>query len=204
MPIAAILNRPQLVTIQSIPLPALAPGIPTEETITHIIFDASINESYQSPARVTQHPVEQSADDPQGINVVDHVQILPRVITLEGIISDSPLPLQTLSLEAFTGAISSSALAETLGSATLSQLAYEKLEELKNAKAPLSLITGLTEFSPVVISNLNVRRNVNTGRALSFSLTVQEVIIVDSDLVLEDLGFQATQGSTIDVSGIPS
>lgn len=201
MTIGSLLERPQLVTIQSLPTPGLsAAEALAEQTITHIIFDASISENYQSQARITRHPIEKG----NGLSdITDHVEIIPRVITLEGLISDSPLPLQTLSLSAFTGGLSSSALGALLGSATLSQLGYDKLEELKNDRVPLSLVTGLTEISPILISSINTRRNAQVGKALSFTMTVEEVFIVDSDLAGDDLGFQSTQSTILSPLGIP-
>lgn len=198
MPISVLLNRPQLVTLREVPDPRTA-DLFAGPPLAFLVFDGSINESYRSPVRVTQHPVEEGAD------ITDHVQVLPRSITINGIISDSPLPLQTLSFEAFTSGLGSSALAETLGSATRSQLAYEELERIKNSRRPFEVVTGLDVFSPVVMSNLVVNRNARTGRALNFSMTVREIVIVSTELVSEDLGRQTADplGTPVELGAVP-
>ncbi len=197
MPISTILARPQLVTLreETTEEERLSSDLfsPPE---TFLILDASIDESYTSGAQVTDFPVESTPNEVR-TDVTDHVRILPRTLSINGIISDSPLPLQTLSLEAFTSGLGSSALAQTLGFATRSQLGYLELERLMNDRVPFDVVTGLDVYSPVLITSLNVTRNSSTGRALNFRMTVKEITLVDTEIVSDDLGFQATPGSTV-------
>ena len=196
MPISTILARPQLVTLRERDideerLDDLLDGRLFSPLETFLILDASIDESYTSGAQVTDFPVENGAD------ITDHARILPRTLSINGIISDSPLPLQTLSFDAFTSGLGSSVLAQTLGFATRSQLGYLELERLKNDRVPFDVVTGLDVYSNVLITSLNVTRNSSTGRALSFRMTVKEVTLVDTQIVTNDRGFQNTPGSSI-------
>lgn len=55
--------------------------------IGSISLDASLSEGHSMTAEATDHPVE------QGSSISDHVHIKPRVVTIEGIISNHPIKL---------------------------------------------------------------------------------------------------------------
>lgn len=54
--------------------------------INHVYFDAVMSEDHSLTAMVTEHPVE------QGVNVTDHVRPNVAKVSIEGFISNAPLP----------------------------------------------------------------------------------------------------------------
>jgi hypothetical protein len=60
---------------------------PRHVEIGDIWIDVSVEESHEAEAEVSEHPVE------IGANIADHIRPLPRVITIEGIVTNHPLEL---------------------------------------------------------------------------------------------------------------
>lgn len=51
----------------------------------HMTIDATVSEQHQLDSEVTDHPVE------KGVNLSDHVRALPDTLTLNGVISNTPI-----------------------------------------------------------------------------------------------------------------
>jgi hypothetical protein len=58
---------------------------PRHVEIGDIWIDVSVQESHEAEAEVSEHPVEAGAD------IADHIRPLPRVITIEGIVTNHPI-----------------------------------------------------------------------------------------------------------------
>lgn len=75
-----------------------------------VIIDASVNERHGASAQVTEHQVE------TGPNIVDHIRPMPRKLTIEGIITNTPIATQfgTRSLTQMRGITGRQGIVETV------------------------------------------------------------------------------------------
>jgi len=124
-------------------------------------IDVAITEGHQFDSEVTKYPVEQGSD------VSDNIRNLPVVITLEGVVSDTPI-----------GAI---ALDQTrrpeAGSAAPSVDAYQRIIAIRDEKEPIEIETSLGKFDSMVLTSLGITRDRDTGKALRFTAQFEQVII---------------------------
>lgn len=149
--------------------------------IAQIEVDVSVSETHETDCDVTENPVE------SGANVTDHVQVKPARLTIEGLVSDTPIKFLQGIRDLFDD--------------NRSRKTYEELLTIQTAREPIDVITGLKQYSNMILKTLTVPRNSDTGRALRFTAIFQEVRIVDSSsisIAVSDSQFQkkSTLGKT--------
>jgi len=132
-------------------------------------LDVSIRENHQRRSQVTRHPVE------DGSEVSDHIHLQPKSVTIEGIQTDTPSGLGALLIVP--------GMLDRFASTPRSVEAWQYLDKLQSEKTILDVLTGLCVYRNMVITNLNAPRSAQTGRALQFSITLEEIIIVGSATV---------------------
>lgn len=115
-----------------------------------IEFDAAIEEDHEAEVDVTKFPVEEGAD------VTDHLRPRPERITIQGIVSNTPLTL--LSVEAARDIT-----------------AYGKLKEIKDTGQLVSIVTSLRQYANMAIENFKVKRNASNGDNMNATVTLVEV-----------------------------
>jgi len=166
-----------------------------------ITLDASIREFHELSSDATDNPVE------SGSYVSDHIFNRPPSLTIEGIISDSPIGgVSPVSLFGVDAVIEGSAL-KSLG-------AWLALRKLWEDRQLFSVVTGLQNYQNMRISRLSVPRNTGTVNALRFTIDLMYIEIVKSQVVLipkddmaedenhhassQDVGNQPTSGPDAD------
>lgn len=136
---------------------------PSEIRIGPYVIDASVSESHEFSSEVTQYPVE------QGGAVTDNIRPKPIVVTIEGIVSDTPIG--GVAALRHVGARGD-------GKTTPSSEALAALEAIRLARDPVTITTTLRTFDNMVMTSLSVPRDAATGAALRFSATFQQIIVV--------------------------
>lgn len=138
-----------------------------------IVIDATLSEDHKSSCEVTRNPIEDGSD------VTDHVQMKPVELTLNGVISDSPLGYAIIgNIQNLVRSV------ETLFTKnSLSIEIYNKLLNLQNSRRPFTVITGLKRYTNMIMEDLTVPRDVATGASLHFTASLKEVKIIRSNLV---------------------
>lgn len=146
--------------------------------LTGIVIDATVTETHLSECDVTKNPVE------GGAPVTDHVQVLPKKLTIEGVISDTPLGF------AFIGNIQNLVRSVTtiFGGRSRSQDAYDDLVRLQTSKRPFTVITNLKKYDNMIMASLSVPRTSQTSGAIHFTAEMQEIIIVESEEIANVAG----------------
>jgi len=169
------------------------------ETII-IPLDASLSESHTRDSQVTRNPIE------DGSTVSDHVMLNPIKLTIEGLISDSPVSiiqsavgtavssasqLANSAIGGLGGAVAGNSVGGALGS--LAGLltgtprdpkdAFNELENIWKKRRPIKIITALKKYENMILTNLNVPRNAQIGKSLRFSATLEEIKIVKSSII---------------------
>lgn len=126
-------------------------------------MDLAVSEEHGFPSEVTSHPVEQGPD------ISDHIRNLPEEITLESIVSDTPI-----------GEVAADPSRQAAGpDAPLpSADALQKLREIRAARRPVTVETSLGTFENMALENLTVPRDAQKTGGLFFTATFRRMNLV--------------------------
>lgn len=116
-----------------------------------VLLDAVLSEEHNFRARVTNYPIE------NGTFVSDHVIKDPFTLTISGIVSDTPLNIFTLGFR--------------------SDAAFQRLIDIYERRERISVVTGIRTYVDMIITSLNVPRDLSTGQSLTFNIELQKVIL---------------------------
>lgn len=125
--------------------------------IDGFVIDAARNEEHEFASEVTEHPVEEGAD------IADHVRRQPNNVTIEGVVSDTPI-------------------GEVAGlrdeGALPSDQAFALLQEIADSRRPVTVETSLQVFDNMILSSLNVPRDARTGDSFQFTAQFVQIALV--------------------------
>lgn len=119
-----------------------------------IVFDTIVQEDHRYTSKVTSYPIE------TGTIISDHILKDPDVVSLSGIVSDTPLNI--------------------LAPFNRSQAAFNQLVSLQARRIVVDVVTGIKVYKNMAITKLEVPRNINTGQTLTFNIEFQKIIYDDS------------------------
>jgi hypothetical protein len=148
---------------------------PTLTTIDALTLDASISEQHTSEVEVTEHPVE------AGANIADHARVKPAVLTIEGLVSDTPINRSQVRriVESLGVSFESLSLEDVLaGQPGYAQQAFGVLETMRDTAKLVQIVTGLKTYEDMILTSLSVPRNAQSGDALRFTATFKHVRLV--------------------------
>lgn len=120
-------------------------------SIAGIVLDAVLTEDHTYNSRVTNYPIE------KGLIISDHIINEPDVLHITGVISDTPINV----LAPFNNSIN----------------AFNQLVQIHNRRERITVVTGIKVYTDMVITSLNVPRNIQSGQSLTFVLDMQKVIL---------------------------
>jgi hypothetical protein len=135
-------------------------------------LDASLSESHESVVAATKHPVE------RGSQITDHLRPEPVTLTIEGIVSNTPISRkQQVRAVAFGGSefASTSVAASPYGVPGYAEEAFAKLREFQERGELLTVVTSLHTYENMALTKLTVPRDRSTGDALRFTATLEEI-----------------------------
>lgn len=157
------------------------------------VLDAAVNENHQTSAQVTEHQVE------QGVNITDHIRPMPKRISIEGIITNTPIVVPTTYMNGVGGSQKQTTQMAGTTSPNPVQVKFTTLQfdsqvdrvkliygDLVTAALNgmlFSVTTSLASYTNMAITDLSVPRNVNDGNVLHFNIEMQEVRIVQTTTV---------------------
>jgi len=147
-------------------------------SIAGLELDVTISENHNLPSVVTNHPVE------DGSTVSDHIVIEPRTLTVQGLVSNTPVQI---------GGGTNNAIKDT----------FDELIRIRNARELFTVSTGLDVYSNMFFTNIDIPRDATTGQSLVWTATMQEIQVVASQLVAiqrsrVNSAFSDTAGSRVD------
>jgi hypothetical protein len=119
-----------------------------------IFLDATLNENHQYNSRVTNYPVE------DGRIISDHVINEPETVQITGIVTDTPISLLT----SFNRSVD----------------AFNRLVRLHTNRELVTVVTGIKVYTNMVMTSLQVPKNVQTGQSLTFIIDLQKVFLDSS------------------------
>lgn len=123
------------------------------------LFDATTEEGFEQGVNVSSNPVS------DGAFVSDHTTRKPRVITLSGITTATPLELVDQYHE------------------RLEDL-FQQLDAIVRARQLVQVICGLGVFESMIITNASIKMSADAGFQQQISITLQEVRIARTRTVL--------------------
>jgi hypothetical protein len=150
----------------------LAPNIDILE------LDAAVHETHDYTNTITDFPVE------KGFSISDHVFKVPEHLTMEGFVTNSPIPY---SLTSVTVLLDRGNRVNTAFERLLDLAGYDPSGQdytvLSKVKLPafLRVVTGLRVYSNMIITHLSFPRDITTGESLRFTCELRKVTVVDSE-----------------------
>lgn len=139
---------------------------PVLAQIEELVLDASLNEVHTMPSKVTQFPIE------TGATITDHVTNEPVKVSITGFVSNNPILPSDQRAQIDLGN-----LPPPLRRA---QAALFDLKRIRGKRLPVSIVTGLDNYSDMVMSTLTINRNSSVGDALEFTAEFVQVQFVSS------------------------
>lgn len=153
-------------------------------------LDATVSDTHEYTNELTNFPVEEGSD------ITDHIRRHPERVTIEGFVTNAPV--KYFGVE---GKVQNQYLGDQAGTNDQSRAssAFDKLLELagydpagksnpqtsgKRTAQIVSIVTGLREYSNMVMTRLNIPRNSQTGESLRFTAEFVRIIRVQTELVV--------------------
>ena len=161
-------------------------------------LDATVNESFSKEMDATTNPVE------QGVDITDHIILKPEKLTIEGVMSATPISAtsEIMGLAGSVAAAAGSALAGplggvagavggTLGGKSLAGLLgvaadrtladfITELSMVADNRLPLEIVTGLRTYKDMVLISYNYARNPTMSGGLTVNLSFQQIRFANS------------------------
>lgn len=125
-----------------------------QSNIGGVVLDATLSEDHEYNSRVTNYPVE------DGRIISDHIINEPETVQITGIVTDSPLTI----LSSFNRSID----------------AFNRLVQIHKNRERITVVTGIKVYTNMVMTVLQVPRNVQTGQSLTFVIELQKIYLDSS------------------------
>lgn len=134
------------------------------ETVKYgFVLDAVTSLTHSNTATVSSFTIE------DGTQINDNVVLEPRVLTLAGIISDTPYKLFNFNLPFSTAD-------------KISKKAYDIFQEIFENKYLVSIETDLENYDDMYIESMTFPRSADTQKVLEFTLNLKKLKFVSSQL----------------------
>lgn len=152
-------------------------------SIAGYLIDAAISEEHSFESEITSYPVERRPPGPTNGDVTDHVRNLRPTVTIEFVVSDTPIG------EALTARAGAFALEEEgLVDAILpSDEARQFLEDLRAKGEPFTIETHLRPYDDMLIESMSFPLDADTGAALAGTVTFRQVEFVENRRTFVDV-----------------
>lgn len=134
-----------------------------------LTLDAALRDRVGRKVTLTKHPIE------QGVKPSDHAELEPRVYTVEGIITGTPIAEADQDAR---GLSEDTPLDGSYAKATL-----DFLDALIDSRQPLTITTDMRHLENMVLTNLDDDRDSSTGEGVHFNATFEEVRFVQTQAV---------------------
>jgi hypothetical protein len=132
--------------------------------------DAEVRGEPVLESEVTPYPVDKQASR------ADHVITKPTKLTIEGVVTNSPLHGMAASRSQFT-------LVDGEAYARPADEARARLVAIRNNKEPVTVESATGRWENMVLVSLSFPRDRSTGRALRFTAVFEELIITEVERV---------------------
>lgn len=150
--------------------------------IGSIELDVATRINHTTQAQLTQIEIE------DGSNINDHYRVMPRSLTIEGIVSGNPLDITSFltglgigQLSGLAGSAVAAIAGDLLNDSDERKLdAYLALEALVESATPFDVVTPLNTYENMMMTSLAYNEDKSSGNSLFFTANLQQVVIVES------------------------
>jgi hypothetical protein len=125
------------------------------DALVFVQVDAMVQEDHQSAATLTDYPIE------NGVSISDHVVVKPDQLTLNCVVSNTPIYIGP-------GLLATNRIMD----------AYILLWAIMSTKSAVNIVTGLRVYQNMVLEDLKVTRTKDNGQALEFIVQAKQARIV--------------------------
>lgn len=163
--------------------------IPNTSKRGELYIDATTNEEHGAKAQVSEHQTE------SGLPATDNIRPLPRPLTLEGFVTNTPIEQPKSYTQGEQGTIQSVQI-PTIDNRQMDASVFkfdvpiERVREVfgdlvdaVSAGSLFNVTTTLANYENMGVENFTVPRNAALGNALKFSLTFKQLRIVSTETV---------------------
>lgn len=153
-------------------------------------FDATVSDSHESTATITEHPVE------EGAAISDHIRPDLDRVSLQVVVSNKPITAPTDHNDGVSGTNQAVELGSSRGESpiraqvlvfdgalTRVRSVYEELLDLKNRAVPVRVLTSLREYEDMAIARVSPIREAVSGNSLVATVDFKQVLVVSSEIV---------------------
>lgn len=136
--------------------------------IGDLILDCTLRENHDLSSKVTEYPVE------SGATMADHVIKNPREITLEGMITNSPLLILGGRLD--KQARGTTRNGKMFGAAiNRAELAFQELEAIYDEGRQVDIVGRFKVYKGMAMTTAPISRTPEDGDAIHFTATFREI-----------------------------
>jgi hypothetical protein len=143
-------------------------GFSGRTKIGEVELDATISQVHTLEADVSDHSVEEGSD------ISDHVRPRPKMVQLDGQVSD--VAIET----GYPGQSAVSSIVSLVKGDDPVKAAWEVLSGYFENGELIELVTSLATYENVLIASFAVTRDASSGRILRFSMTLKQIKIVST------------------------
>lgn len=136
-----------------------------------VTVDASLSENHTLTGAVTEHPIE------DGSSISDHYKVAPREISVEAIVTGTPIET------GFPGATLISSIGSAIRGADPVLDAWQEIERYFDQAVRIDIGTSLKVYKNMMLTSFSCTRDASTGQALRFSCTAREIFTVKTQVV---------------------
>jgi hypothetical protein len=140
----------------------------TRATIGVVQFDVSVSEKHSASVEVTGHPVE------EGSEISDHIRALPETVEINGVVTNTPIVY-------LADLLAASPLTNATGrSDDRVEDAYQELLRIMRAGELVKVVTSLRDYENMVLTSVEVPRDVRQGSILNASISLRQMLIANA------------------------
>lgn len=142
--------------------------------IDTVELDAAITEKHMAKVEITKHPIE------EGANPTDHARLLPYAISVDGLLTNTPLGAELRAARGVTSDRTTSTGA--FGAAGPAQRSMAALEKIRTDRRAVTVVSDFRTYSNMLITSIDVPVDARTGEAIRFSISMEEIRFVKSEV----------------------
>lgn len=123
-----------------------------------LTIEATVSETHSYQSRVTRHPVQ------EGNDIADHIVNEPKIVEISGFISNNPISVGL-----------GDRIFDRLSFLDRAQRAFDILEEIRDEKELVTVVTYYKIYQDMAITNVRVPRTPQTGNGIAFTVQLQKI-----------------------------
>lgn len=151
--------------------------IKSQDDAVIIVVDTAETEQHDLSSTITDHPVE------EGVDITDHQRPNPDTVTLNCIVSNTPLSnIQKARAEALGLASPTKQEEAKRGFTGVAEQAYAQLKQIRDQGLLVTVTTGLRRYESMALEHLTVPRDSKTYDAIKFTATFKFIRVVQNKL----------------------